>query len=243
MLMPGLTTLPQHDNDLANALFPEKHGKLPVNRTMYHERLMQKPDVTASFLIKADDSAVPTGLTWDLRVSSGPVVSEMNVSGLVRRFLEDIFELCRSYTSYEFTYQFFFNCNETVVVPALRKKGQDLIPFLPHLDAPSLLVKTNFPAFLMLKVILEQSFCREMMTGLDVILGAYKAGEGCPSLPQLMGKTSDDYISRTGTYTVEISRLGHAPILTSEQSIRMMAKNVCEALSVLHEAGLLHRDV
>jgi hypothetical protein len=27
------------------------------------------------------------------------------------------------------------------------------------------------------------SFCREMMTGLDVILRAYKAGEGCPSLP------------------------------------------------------------
>jgi hypothetical protein len=36
---------------------------------------------------------------------------------------------------------------QLVVVPALRKKGQDLIPFLPHLDAPSLLVKTSFPAF------------------------------------------------------------------------------------------------
>jgi hypothetical protein len=87
------------------------------------------------------------------------------------------------------------------------------------------------------------SFCRELMTGLDVILWAYKAGERCPSLPQLMGKRSDDYISRTGTYTVEISPLGHAPILRSEQSIRMMAKNVCEALSILHEAGLVHRDV
>jgi serine/threonine protein kinase len=86
-------------------------------------------------------------------------------------------------------------------------------------------------------------FCTELMTRLDVILRAYKAGERCPSLPQLMGKRSDDYISRTGTYTVEISPLGHAPILTSKQSIRMMAKNVCEALSVLHEAGLVHRDV
>ncbi len=81
------------------------------------------------------------------------------------------------------------------------------------------------------------------MTGLDVILWAYKAGERCPSLPQLMGKRSDDYISHTGTYTVEISPLGHAPILRSEQSIRMMAKNVCEALFILHEAGLVHRDV
>jgi len=87
------------------------------------------------------------------------------------------------------------------------------------------------------------SFCKELMTGLDVILRAYKAGERCPSLPQLMGKRSKDYISRTGTYTVEISPLGHAPILKSQQSIRMMAKNVCEALSVLHEAGLVHRDV
>jgi serine/threonine protein kinase len=58
-----------------------------------------------------------------------------------------------------------------------------------------------------------------------------------------MGKRSEDYISRTGTYTVEISLVGHAPILRSEQSIRMMVKNVCEALSVLHEAGLLRRDV
>jgi serine/threonine protein kinase len=57
-----------------------------------------------------------------------------------------------------------------------------------------------------------------------------------------VGKKSDHYISRTGTYTVEIRPLGHAPILRSEQSIRMMAKNVCEALSVLH-AGLVHRDV
>jgi hypothetical protein len=104
MLMPGLTTLPQHDYDLANALFPEKHGKLPVNGRMYHERLMQKPDVTESFLIEADDSAVPTGLTWDLRVSFGPVVSEMYISTRIVAFLEDIFELCRSYSSYEFTY-------------------------------------------------------------------------------------------------------------------------------------------
>ncbi len=58
-----------------------------------------------------------------------------------------------------------------------------------------------------------------------------------------MGKRSDDYISRTGTYRVKISPLGHAPILKSKQSIRMMAKNVCESLSVLHEAGLVHRDV
>jgi serine/threonine protein kinase len=56
-----------------------------------------------------------------------------------------------------------------------------------------------------------------------------------------MGKISDDYISHTWTYTVEISPLGHTPILRSEQSIRLM--NVCEALSVLHEAGLVHRDV
>jgi hypothetical protein len=40
MLMPGLPTLPQHDYDLANVLFLEKHGKLPVGRRMYHERFM-----------------------------------------------------------------------------------------------------------------------------------------------------------------------------------------------------------
>jgi hypothetical protein len=156
MLMPGLTTLPQHDYDLANVLFPEKHGKLPVTRRLYHERFMQKPNVTKRFLIEADDSAVPTLLTSVLRVSFGRVVSETYISARIVAFLEDIFELCRSYTSYEFTYQFFFNCNETVVVPALRKKGQDLIPFLPHLDAPSLLVKTSFSAFLMLKLILQK---------------------------------------------------------------------------------------
>jgi hypothetical protein len=113
MLMPGLTTLPQHDYDLANALFPEKHGKLPVLRRMYHERLMQKPDVTESFLIEADDSAVPIGLTYALTVSFGPVVSEMDVSCFVGQFLRKIFELCRSYSPSKFTYQFFSNCNET----------------------------------------------------------------------------------------------------------------------------------
>jgi hypothetical protein len=91
MLIPGLTALPQHDYDLANALFPEKHGKLPVTRRMYHERLMQKPNVTKSFLIEADDSAVPTLLTSDLWVSFGPVMSEMDVSRLVGLFLWHIF--------------------------------------------------------------------------------------------------------------------------------------------------------
>jgi hypothetical protein len=108
MLMPGLTTLPQHDYDLANVLFPEKHGKLPVTRRLYHERLMQKPDVTESFLIEADDSAVPTLLTSVLRVSFGRVVSETYISARIVAFLEDIFELCRSYSPYRFTYQFFF---------------------------------------------------------------------------------------------------------------------------------------
>ncbi len=113
MLMPGLTTLPQHDYDLVNALFPKKHGKLLVLRRMYHERLMQKPNVTESFLIEADDSAVPNGLTFALRVSFGPVVSEMDVSGLVGLCLRHIFELCRSYSPSKFTYQFFSNYNET----------------------------------------------------------------------------------------------------------------------------------
>jgi hypothetical protein len=87
------------------------------------------------------------------------------------------------------------------------------------------------------------TFCREMTTALNVILQAYKAGERCPSLPQLLGKRSDNYISRTGTYIVEISLLEHAPILRSEQSMRMIAKNVCEALSVLDKACLIHKDV
>jgi hypothetical protein len=52
MLMPGLPTLPQHDYDLANVLFPEKHGKFLVGRRMYHERFMQKPNVTKRFLIE-----------------------------------------------------------------------------------------------------------------------------------------------------------------------------------------------
>jgi hypothetical protein len=112
MLMPGLTTLPQHDYDLANVLSPEKHGKLPVNRRMYHERFIKKPNVTKRFLIEADDSAVPTMLTWALSLSFGPVVSEMNTSTRIVGFLVDLFELCRSYSPYEFTYQF-FNCNET----------------------------------------------------------------------------------------------------------------------------------
>jgi hypothetical protein len=350
MVIPGLTTLPQHDYDLANALFPENHGKLPVTRRLYHQRLLQNPDVTESFLIEADDSDVPIGLTWDLRISFGPVVSEMNVSGRVARFLEDIFELCTSYSSYEFTYQFFFNCNETTAgsrSSSTKKRsrpdtlltasgctfliGEDMLSSLsdaeadlikkvkplstmfygelqfilgyiaagsafqwlsigksgvvrrvgPRLDLSTYvgrckyLLSIGYTCQLIKKMIDSvpqvpgnhamftedvvgdrtlcffpdrvrksiknfDSFCREMMTGLDVILRAYKAGERCPSLPQLMG---DDYISCTGTYTVEISPLGHPPILRSEQSIRMMAKNVCEALSVLHEAGLVHRDV
>jgi hypothetical protein len=353
MLMPGLTTLPQHDYDLANALFPEKHGKLPVVRRMYHERFMQKPNVTKRFLIEADDSAVPNVLTCALRDSFGPVVSEMNVSGLVGLFLPYIFQLCRSYSPYKFTYQFFFNCNartagsrssstkersrpDTLLTASgctfligedklsslsdaegdLRAKVRPLstmfygeLQFIlgyiaagssfqwlsigksglvrrvgPRLDLSTdvgcckYLLSIGYAYQLIQKMIDSvpevpgrhamftvdivgdrkiyffpdrvrksiknfDSFCRELMTGLDVILRGYKAGERCPSLPQLMGKRSDDYISRTGTYTVEISPLGHAPILTSEQSIRMMAKNVCEALSVLHEAGLVHRDI
>ncbi|KAH9577158.1 hypothetical protein CY35_01G199400 [Sphagnum magellanicum] len=279
MLMPGLTTLPQHDYDLANALFPEKHGKLPVLRMMYHERLMQKPDVTESFLIEADDSAVPNVLTFALRVSFSPVVSEMDVSGLVGLFLWQIFELCRSYSPSKFTYQFFSNCNEMTAgsrSSSTKKRsrpdtlltasgctfliGEDKLSSLSDAEA-DLTAKVPgrhamftvdiegdrtlcfFPDRVRKSITNFDSFCREMMTGLDVILRAYKAGERCPSLPQLMGNKSDDYRSRTGTYTVQISPLGHAPILRSEQSIRTMAKNVCEALSVLHEAGLVHRDV
>ncbi|KAH8966001.1 hypothetical protein BDL97_03G000300 [Sphagnum fallax] len=353
MLMPGLTTLPQHDYDLANALFPEKHGKLPVLRRMYYERLMQKPDVAESFLIEADDSAVPAGLTVALRASFSPVVSEMDVSRLVGFFLPHIFDLCRSYSPSKFTYQFFFNCNETKAgsrSSSTKKRsrpdtlltasgctfliGEDKLFSLSDAEAdltekvkplstmfygelqfilgyiaagsafqwlsigksgvvtrvgPTLDLSIDVDrcqyllsigyAYQLIKKMIDSvpqvpgrhamftedivgdrtlcffpdrvkksiknfdSFCRKMMTGLDVILRAYKAGERCSSLPQLMGKKSDNYINRTGTYTVEISPLGHAPILRSEQSIRTMAKNVCEALSVLHEAGLVHRDV
>jgi hypothetical protein len=353
MLIPGLTTLPQHDYDLANALFPEKHGKLPVTRRMYHERLMQKPNVTKSFLIEADDSAVPTLLTTALWVSFGPEVSEMDVSGLVGFFLRYIFVLYRSYSPYKFTYQLFFNCNETTAgsrSSSTKKRsrpdtlltasgctfliGEDKLSSLSDAEAdltakvrplstmfygelqfilgyivagsafqwlsigksgvvrrvgPTLDLSTDVDrcqyllsigyAYQLIKKMIDSvpqvpgrhamftedivgdrticffpdrvrksiknfdSFCREMMTGLDVILRAYKAGERCSSLPQLMGKKSDNYISHTGTYTVEIKPLGHAPILRSEQSIRTMAKNVCEALSVLHEVGLVHRDV
>ncbi len=52
-------------------------------------------------------------LTWSLSLSLGPAVSEMNTSARVVGFLVDLFELCRSCSPYEFTYQFFFNCNET----------------------------------------------------------------------------------------------------------------------------------
>jgi hypothetical protein len=115
MLMLGLPTLPQHDYDLADVLFPEKHGKIPVGKRMYHERFMQKPNVTKRFLIEADDSAVLTLLTSALIVSFGPVVSEMYISARIVAFLVDLFELCRSYSSDDFTYQFFFNCNETTI--------------------------------------------------------------------------------------------------------------------------------
>jgi hypothetical protein len=353
MLMPGLTTLPQHDYDLANVLFPEKHGKLPVTRRMYHETFMKKPNMTKRFLIEADDSAVPIMLTWALRHSFGPAASEMNTSARIVCFLQDLFELCRSYSPYKFTYQFFFNCNETTVgsrSSSTKKRsrpdtlltaygctfliGEDKLSSLSDAEGdlrakvrplstmfngelqfilgyiaagsafqwlsigksgvvrrvgPTLDLSTDVDrcqyllsigyAYQLIKKMIDsvpqvpgrhamftedivgdrtlcffpdrvkksiknfKSFCGEMMTGLDVILRAYKAGERCHSLPQLMGKKSDDYISRTGTYTVEISPLGHAPILRSEQSIRTMAKNVCEALSVLHEAGLVHRDV
>jgi hypothetical protein len=353
MLIPGLTTLPQHDYDLANALFPEKHGKLPVTMRMYRERLMQKPNVTKSFLIEADDSIVPVVLTVALRVSFGPEVSEMGVSGRAGSFLRDIFELCRSYSPSKFTYQFFSDCNATTAgrrsssteersrpdtlltasgctfligedkLSSLSDAEADLTAkvrplstmfygelqfILGYIEAgsafqwlsigksgvvrrvgPTLDLSTDVDrcqyllsigyAYQLIKKMIDSvpqvpgrhamftvdivgdrtlcffpdrvrksiknfdNFCREMMTGLDVILRAYKAGERCPSLPQLMGNKSDDYISRTGTYTVQISPLGHAPILRSEQSIRTMARNVCEALSVLHEAGLFHRDV
>jgi hypothetical protein len=98
MLMPGLTTLPQHDYDLANVLFPEKHGKLPVNRIMYQEKLIRKLDLTERFLIEANESVVPTMLTWALCLCFGPVVSEMNTSARIVGFLVDLFHLCRSYS-------------------------------------------------------------------------------------------------------------------------------------------------
>jgi hypothetical protein len=302
MLMPGLTTLPQHDYDLANVLFPEKHGKLPVNRIMYHERRFKKPKLTERFLIQADESAVPTMLTWALRLSLGPAVSEMSTSARIVGFLVDLFELCRSYSPCEFTYQFFFNCNETTAGSRssstkersrpdtlltasgctfligedkfsslsdaegdLRAKVRPLstmfygeLQFIlgyiaaglafqwlsigksglvkrvgPKLDLSTdvgrckFLLSIGYAYQLIEKMINSvpevpgrcamftvdivgdrkiyffpdrvrksiknfNRFCRELMTGLDVILRAYKAGERCPSLPQLMGKRSED---------------------------------------------------
>jgi hypothetical protein len=250
----------------------------------------------------------------------------MYISTRIVAFLQDIFELCRFYSSYEFTYQFFFNCNETTAGSrsSFTKKrsrpdtllaasgctfliGEDKFSSLsdaeddlrakvrplstmfylelqlilgyiaacatfqwlsigksgvvrrvgPRLDLWTDVGRCKYLlsigyAYQLIKKMIDSvpevpshhamftvdivgdrticffpdrvrksiknfdSFCRELMTRLDVILRAYKAGKGCPSLPQLMGKRLDDYISRTGTYTVKISPLGHAPILRSE---------------------------
>jgi hypothetical protein len=79
---------------------------------MYHQKLNKKPNLTQRFLIEADESVVPTMLTWALSLSLGPAFSEMNTSAHIVGFLLDLFELCRSYSPYKFTYQFFFNYNE-----------------------------------------------------------------------------------------------------------------------------------
>ncbi|KAG0592450.1 hypothetical protein KC19_1G252500 [Ceratodon purpureus] len=98
-----------------------------------------------------------------------------------------------------------------------------------------------YPGFVRKSIKNFQRFCDAWGTNIDLILRAYELGETCRFLPRicLIGDTAIHHNS----YRVDIRPIGYSPVLGTEQDTRMLAQNVCEALSVLHEAGLVHRDI
>lgn len=88
-----------------------------------------------------------------------------------------------------------------------------------------------------------RDFCchsADQWTSLPEIQSAYGAAKGCRFLPQAVtGPT----VSVDGTCRVQCSPPGCACSLKSEQDRRWMAKCVCQALCILQDAGVVHRDI
>ena len=96
------------------------------------------------------------------------------------------------------------------------------------------------PGSVLKKIKNFKGFCARWGTHLDMVTKAYTAAEGCKFLPGVVDGPTEN---RAGTYSVKIRPLGYSVTLTSEEDGKMLAWNVCKALSVLHKLGLVHRDV
>jgi hypothetical protein len=63
MLLPQLPELPESENELTKLLFPQQHGKIPLEKKTYLAIKRQWPLDAASFLIEADGSELPLKLS------------------------------------------------------------------------------------------------------------------------------------------------------------------------------------
>ena len=92
------------------------------------------------------------------------------------------------------------------------------------------------------KVILDFAKHCEASKGssIETIKQAYDSANKCKFLAHTR---TDPKVGRNGQYSVEISPLGCNVELKNERDGKLFARDVCEALSVLHKEGLVHRDV
>ncbi|KAG0591420.1 hypothetical protein KC19_1G174800 [Ceratodon purpureus] len=77
-------------------------------------------------------------------------------------------------------------------------------------------------------------------SSIETIKQAYYSANKCKFLAHAR---TDPKVGRNGQYSVEISPLGCNVELKNERDGKLFARDVCEALSVLHKEGLVHRDV
>ena len=82
--------------------------------------------------------------------------------------------------------------------------------------------------------------CSDQGTSLADIKKSYRVARGHRFLLQ---STKGPSVTRNRTYKVTCFPIGYSGSVESEQDCRCMAKCVCQALAILHEAGLVHKDI
>ncbi len=93
-------------------LFPQKHGKIPVEKKTYLAIKRQWPLDAESFLIETDGSELPLKLSGVVDADHFYRVSLMDTSISITYILRRLFYFFQKCSSHVFPYELLFNCSE-----------------------------------------------------------------------------------------------------------------------------------